>query len=163
MKFKKAKLFFKDNKINLVEYTVGTDYYEFIKQNSQNGYEQIILTTDFMLAIIKYYFIERRFNISEIVPVDEDEFLVNKFKYYLEKIEENREQFMYLLSEMDFLFYEKNALDIFKIELSGKTLDEKRMRFSAQINGIIIIDENSYEKEKKVICNIVAGHLGCEV
>ncbi|MDF9597884.1 hypothetical protein P5808_28645 [Bacillus cereus] len=160
MNFTRAKIFSKENEIQMLEYGSDIEYYSFIKEKSEQGYEQVILTTDFMLAILKYYFIDRKFAIKGIVPVDEEESLVSKFKYYIDKIEEDRVYFTYLLTELDFLFNEKNSLDIFKIELSGKSLSGERMRFNIQINGIVQIKDSCYQIEKDVLIKVITGHLG---
>lgn len=163
MNFKRAKIFNKENRIHIIEYKQNDDYYSFIKDNSEQGFEQVILTTDFMLAILKHYFLKRNFVIKEILPIDEDPFLVDKFKSYLEKIEEDRGQFAYLLSEMDFLLHEKNALDIFKIELSGKSLSDERIRFNVQINGVVQIKDTCYEEEKEELIKVITAHFGWEI
>lgn len=163
MEFRRAKIFSKENKVFLLDYDINDDYYAYIKKHSDEGYEQVILTTDFMLAILKHYFINRKFNLKEILPIDDEPFLVEKFQRYLEMLEDDREKIIYFLSELDFLLYEKNALDIFKIELSGKSLSEKRTRFSAQINGIICINVPSYEEEKEELIKVISNHLEWEV
>ncbi|WP_290716714.1 MULTISPECIES: hypothetical protein [Exiguobacterium] len=160
MNFTRGKVFSRNNNIEVLNYNLEDDYYSFIKKNSEKGYEQVILTTDFMLAILKYYFIDRKFTIKEIIPVDEEGFLVSKFESYIERIEEDRDQFLKLLEEMDFLFYEKNALDIFKMELSGKNKFDERIRLNVQINGIINIKESCYEEEKENIRNVILTHFG---
>ena len=159
MNFKKGKVFIKE-KAELIPYIDGQDYYDLIKNCGNKGYTQIILTTDFILEIFKYYFIKRKFNLVEIIPLDDDEIeMKNKFKQYTTMLEEDRDNFTYIISDLDFLSKEKNSVDIFKIELKGSSLNGKRVRINIQINGIIHITDTCYEDEKAVLCEIINKHL----
>lgn len=160
MEFTKGKVFIKDSEVIIAPYEEGKDYYQLIRDYNEKGYEQIILTTDFMTTILKYYFIQKKYVISDIQPLDEEETeLKNKLERFVEIIKEDRDNFAYLMEELGVLAEGKNSIDIFKIELKGKNAEGIRDMISVQINGIIMVSKDSYSDENVVISEIIKNHI----
>lgn len=160
MKLIKGKVFIKDSDVIIAPYEEGKDYYQLIKEYNEKGYEQIILTTDFMTAILKFYFIQKKYSISDIHPLDEDEIEVKKrFENYVEIIKEDRDYFANLIEDLSILAEGKNSIDIFKIELKGKNAAGQRNMLFVQINGVITMTNDSYAEEESQICAIIKSHI----
>ena len=67
-----GKLFKKDNVVSVIKYDNTSDYYKFVKEYSDNGYFQVVLTSPIMISLLKTYFVRRKYSISKIELIEED-------------------------------------------------------------------------------------------
>ena len=147
MKYKLAK-FFKDDIGNIVvfDYSSQDDYYSFVKKYRDKGYSQVIITSEIMVDLIKYYFIERKFRLAALELIAMDPELHNELDTIINEMSEDRDYFSILLSRLDFLL-EETSIDIKKVELNNK-LDTS---IYLQVNGIFGISEKKYDVESQYL------------
>lgn len=151
MNFRFGKMFrYKDyekKSIKIIDYNPEdeSNYYAFIKKQSDNGYIQIIINSNIMMFLLKYYFIERKFTITSILFTEEDEKFVEECTKIIEKVNNDRAHFVDLIDQIKFLSNE-DCIEIFKISLRGKKGNDT-IRIEIQANGITKINENKYNEE----------------
>lgn len=160
MKNRYAKIFGTsfENKIVNIEYSPGNDYYEFIREQREAGFKQIIITSEIMLKIIDEYFLNRKMNISSIEFMVDDDCLDKEVKSILNNMLSDRAYYNKLIDKIKFLI-EESSIDIKKIELKGKLEDNTVISIFIQVNGILGINEDHFEDEAKRLVNKIAGWL----
>lgn len=135
-----------NNTLKSFEYSIGGDYYSFVKDICLKGYKQVIITSDLMIPVLKEYFLVKKFKINDLQFMIEDTQLQQEIKHLLDKISIDRAYFNELLDKVTFLS-EESTIDIRKIELSGRYPTGKAVRISLQVNGIIGISEGALDTE----------------
>ena len=156
MKIKCGKLFIKENCISPIVYD-DSDYYRFVKNYSEQGYYQVILSSTIMIDLLQNYFVERKFEIVGIDFMEEDEVLKNEIDILIRQIGESREKFCYLIEKLKFL-NEDSSIEVKKLEL--KHLDRLGSTFLyLQVNGLYGIYIKHYDTEENYIKDIVERNL----
>ncbi|WP_426348678.1 hypothetical protein ACPWSR_13100 [Alloiococcus sp. CFN-8] len=122
-----------------------TDYYSFVKTQHVLGYRQVILTSEIMIELVKYYFLERKFKVVSIDLMEEDSHLSSDLEYIIEKTTCDRAYFANLIKHLDFIS-EKSSIDIKKIELAGKE-NNNYIKTFFQVNGIVGVSRDEYNNE----------------
>lgn len=126
---------------------IEKDYYAFIKKNYDNDLIQFIFTSEIMAKLLNYYFLERKFTITKIDFMEEDESLTERIDSILDMINADRAYFSDLLNEIKFLI-DVSSIDIKRMEFKFKNIETgKSLRMMVQVNGIFEIDENNYKAE----------------
>lgn len=161
MKHKLGKFFWKykneNRMLNVFDYEPANnrDYYEYVKHYHQLGFHQLILTSDLIIDLVSYYFLEKHMSIGEIEFMEEDESLDEKIQNLIENCRIDRGYFTELIKELNFIC-EETSIDIKRIVLINQfdfNMLPKSIFF--QVNGIIGIDEKSYENEiQSLIVNL---------
>lgn len=149
MKNRYAKLFIDiDSKRIIPEnYIPGQDdYYKIVKTNCEKGYKQVIITSRMMTSVLKSYFYDMHFRISDIEFMVDDSELKTEINNLLESIKQDRAYFGELLNKINFLS-DESAIDIKNIELKSRTIDNKALSIRIQVNGVYAISENCFEEE----------------
>lgn len=161
------KLFIKnDNGIKKIvpkpyDPAINKDYYSYVKRYCDKGFNQFIITSEYMMELLEYYFLERKFSITEIIFLEDDLELEENISWHLERLTEDRAYYNKLIDRLKFLF-DDSSIDIKRIVLQGKLLDQKKgyMSIMAQVNGIYSIDlkqEEHFNEENKKIISIIEG------
>lgn len=158
MEKKSYKLFrFNTNKITNIEipeyHYEDEDYYLFVKKNSDNGRIQVIVSSDLMIHLLKYYFYDRCGTILSINLVEEDDDFHLAINEALELIKDNRDAFSLLLDRLYFLRNE-NSIDIqdFLVRIPS---EPEPIFVTIQSNGVIHIEANSSSNEANNLKEIV--------
>lgn len=156
MKSKYAKLFIDaNNKLISRTYSLeNDDYYRLVKENFQNGYKQVIITSKMMTSILKDYFLNRNFIVGQIEFMVDDSSLNHEINKLLENIRRDRAYFGDLINKIDFLS-DESAIDIKKIELTGKSCDNRSMKILVQVNGIYGITDKCFEEESQIFIEMI--------
>lgn len=138
-----------------------TDYYTFVKVCRGKGYHQIILTSDIILSMLSFYFINKKMNISEIKFFEDDENIQDEIDVLLAECKQDRAFFSKLKEELSFLF-DNESIEIKSIEMIGnynyKGEDMPKSIFF-KANGIIGIDKYVHDKEICVVKNFVEDEI----
>lgn len=139
MSFQKAKLFWHvhngQRQICYIPFDDGCEYYDFLKKFHDKGYKQIIITSELMSDLMRFFCQEKNLSVYEIVLMEDDEDLDAELKDILQKMELDRSYFERLLNEIRFLS-EQSSIDINRIYFKGR-YNGVAVRFFIQANGII--------------------------
>lgn len=158
-----GKLFIKydesQKQIIPIEYNsnVDIDYYSFVKKNCSLGYNQIIITSEIMLELIKYYFLSRKFKIENIEFIEEDQELSDEMDYILNQLLIDRGYLSVLIEKLEFIS-DNSSIDIKRIQLSSGLNEENKFSLFIQVNGLCGIEEDFYDQE---VNNIITEIKRC--
>lgn len=130
------------------------DYYSYIKEKSQGGYHQVIITSQMMINLIEYLCIERDFEVSKIEFLEDDVSQDETIANYLKLIKRNKIYFHKLIEELTFI-KDESSIDIKKVYFIGHSKEGKYFRILVQVNGIYQIDKEFFECETKEITKIL--------
>lgn len=139
MSFQKAKLFWHvhngQRQICYIPFDDSCEYYDFLKKFHDKGYKQIIITSELMSDLMRFFCQEKNLSVYKIVLMEDDEDLDAELKDILQKMELDRSYFERLLNEIRFLS-EQSSIDINRIYFKGR-YNGVAVRFFIQANGII--------------------------
>lgn len=157
MKHKLCKIFIKNNNpnnITLIDYNpnVNHDYYRFIKENINLGFQQFILTSDLIIDLMDYYVFTKKLRINYIEFMEED-FEISRI---IEALINNFDIDNYIKLKQELLFLSQNSsIEIKKIDLIDPIGKSFPISLFFQVNGIIGIDLKSYNQEKGILSNLI--------
>lgn len=158
MVYKKAELFWKANNISkdvfCIQYDDNVEYYTFLKQYHDNGYRQIIITSEIMVGLIEHFVLENDFCVYDIVFMEDDQDLTDEISQLLPMLSNNKAFLGKLVEKLNFLS-EKSSIDIQRIYFKGRTTEKIAVNFYLQSNGIIGIDINNYSSISTEISGLI--------
>lgn len=149
----KGKIFrlINSNQLKIEPYNDEYDYYEFIKNERKKGYQQFIITSEYMIKLLEVYFLIRKFRIIDISFIEEDASLIEDIEYFLNKLkkEEHSSDNFNILKKQLMVLNDEESIDIKKIVIQGRTLDcfDKETQITIMVNGVIFIDNESFFSE----------------
>lgn len=164
MNFKKTKLFWKmdvtSRHIHGVLYDDNVEYYTFLRKCRNEGYKQVIITTEIMIQIIRYACLEKGQSIYKIEFVEEDSELESEINAILQNMAKKPAYLTVLLDKLKFLS-ESSSIDIKRIYVKGmyKNKDTAVENYFVQSNGIIGVNEESFSKVSTELSALVEGCL----
>ncbi|MPM63425.1 hypothetical protein SDC9_110305 [bioreactor metagenome] len=155
MEFVFSKLFRrienKQNIIKLIQYNPEVDYYFFLEQQNDNGYQQIILNSSFMISLLEFFFTNKSYDIQEIEFAEDDGEYSGSLRKLINNVNDDRELFGSILDKLKLLKSE-DSIEIYKLTLY---YDDKMIEFKS--NGLIKIDKDSYMDTKEKIESFLNG------
>lgn len=161
MRFEKIKLFRKmdgaSEHVHYLPYDDNIEYYAFLRKCRDNGYKQVIVTSEIMIQILRYVCLKKEQRVYKIEFVEDDEELEKEINILLELMINNKAYLSELLEKLRFLS-EKSSIDLKKIYIKG-TWDNCNVNYFIQSNGIIGINKESFEKVSEELKNLVEGCL----
>lgn len=161
MQLQKAKFFWHvcdgHKEVCYIPFDDNNEYYDFLKEYHDKGYRQIIITSELMANLMKFFVQEKNFSVYQIELMEDDEELDTELNDILQKMEMNRAYFDKLLSKIHFLS-EQSSIDINRIYFKGR-VQRIAVRFFIQANGIIGITHQSYND----IANQIKKYLAREL
>ena len=87
MIYEKAKFFWKINslskKIFCVPFSDSMEYYTFLKQQHNDGYRQIIITSEIMIRLLEHFVLKERLSVYNIQFAEDDEDLASEISALL--------------------------------------------------------------------------------
>ncbi len=162
MRYRKAKFFWKKNHsskvISCIEYDDETEYYTFIKKCHSQKYRQIIITSELMIDIIKYFAIEKQWLVFEIDLAEDDHELKQDLEVLINNTNQDRIYFHQLIDELCFLS-EQSSIDIKRVYIKGRDVEGVAINFFIQSNGIIGINTESFDNISNDIKKIIEEYL----
>lgn len=162
MRYKKMKLFWRINDISrnvfCIPFDDSEEYYSFLKKCHKNGYRQIIITSEIMVQLLKYFTLEENLSVYQLELAEDDEFLQEEVSDLINKVLENGTYFIRLVERLNFLS-EKSSIDIQRVYFKGRDSKNIAINFYLQCNGIIGIDKEHYSLISSKISDQVAGYL----
>ncbi len=162
MRYKKAKFFWKKNNLSKIvsclEYDDKIEYYSFIKTCYAKEYRQIIITSELMIEIIKYFAINKNLLVYEIELVEDDNELKEELELLIANTRKNGFFFQQLIEKLNFLA-EQSSIDIQRIYIKGRDTENNAVNFFIQSNGIIGINNESFESISNDVRKIIKEYL----
>lgn len=159
MKHRLCKIFIKNDnasKIDLIDYdtSINHDYYTFIKEQMNLGFQQFILTSDLIMSLMDYYVLSKNLRINSIEFMEEDQ----EINRITETLSDSKHINNYLKLKKELSFLSQNSsIEIKKINLINPLGNDLPISIFFQVNGIIGIDSKSYDEEKKVLSDIISN------
>lgn len=155
---KKAKLFWKVNSTSknvfCVSFDDNAEYYTFLKQCHNDGYRQIIITSEIMVSLIEHFVLEKNILVYDIVFMEDDDALKDEISNLLTTVSTNIVFLNKLIEKLNFLS-EKSSIDIQRIYFKGRNSDGIAVNFYLQSNGIVGIDKRNYDSVSNEISNLI--------
>lgn len=130
------------------------DYYSYLKEQSDLGYHQVIITSQMMINLIEYLCIDRDFEVTKIELLEEDMKQDETISQYLSLTKKNKIYFHKLIEELTFI-KDESSIDIKRVYFIGHSKDGKYFRFFIQVNGIYEIDEEFFECETNELTKLL--------
>lgn len=141
MKFVQHKLFINSSNEGLIMKVVPDgDYYAFVGKEMKSGLSQIVISSDIMVEILKFFFIEKKAKIVEIDFLEDDKSYKEQFSKLVNEANNDRAYFFKLLEELSFLSIQK-TIDIKSIRFKFRR-NELPIDIMISVNGLITIGEN---------------------
>lgn len=146
MKMNKTKLFKqggKERKIISIPFSDEIEYYTFLQSQYKAGYRQIIVSSEAMIELIKFFVVHEGFVLYSIEFVEDDDELNSEINSILNRMEKNPVYTTILFDKLKFVA-ENSSIDIQRIKMKGRVDDKIVADFYIQSNGIIGISESAY-------------------
>lgn len=146
MQYEKAKFFFDDKKGNVhcIPYNDKINYYSFIKRYREEGYNQLIITSQIMISLIQFLVHEKNLIVYEVEFMEENIELDEKIKILLSKLKADLSLLPYFLDELRFL-EDKSSIEIKRLSFKGRDEVGSAINLYIQVNGIIAINSEMYD------------------
>lgn len=145
MKMKKYKLFWRlgdtGKRIHPISFCDDEEYYSFLKRQFDEGYRQIIISSEAMIELIKECVIELGLKLYNIEFAEEDASLSEDVDELLKAIAERPVLFNTLIEQLHFLA-EKSSIDIYRVSIDGRLENGEAVDIFIQSNGILAISES---------------------
>lgn len=158
MIYKKAKLFWKvtnnSKDVFCIPFNDNVEYYSFLKQYHDDGYHQIIITSEIMVTLIEHFVLEDEFSVYNIEFMEDDQDLMDEVADLLSTIADDRAYLGRLTQKLNFLS-EKSSIELHRVYLKGRNSEGIAINFYLQSNGIIGISRNSYSSISNEIGNLI--------
>lgn len=158
MKFQKTKLFWKVNSgkrhICCVSYDDNAEYYTFLRKCRDEGFRQVIVTSEIMIEIISNAYLKKEYSVYKLEFVEEDSELESEMNTILQTIQNKPAYLSVLLEKLKFLS-EKSSIDIKRIYIKSPYKEDGFDNYFIQSNGIIGINEESFTSVSTEIVALV--------
>ncbi|WP_034538264.1 hypothetical protein [Carnobacterium inhibens] len=142
----------KNSRLDIIK-ILEKDYYFFVRSTMNNGYSQIIISSDIMLKVLRKFFIEKKAKIVTIDFFEEDNDYKNQLELLISSVNRDRDYFINLMDELSFLS-EKQSVDIKSIRIKYRKND-KPIDISLSVNGLVKIGGNDKVDEEIIFLNEV--------
>ena len=162
MQFKKAKLFWgiynDTKKIFCISYDDKIEYYTFLKQCHNNGYRQIIITSEIMIKLIEFFVVENNFTIYKLEFMEDDDELQMEIRGLFQQMTNNIAFLSKFIEKLNFLS-EKSSIEIKRIYFKGRDKKGVASQFYLQSNGIIGINKENFSFVSNSIGSLIERYL----
>ena len=143
-------------KVECAEYNVNQNYYAFIQDKQNEGYNQCIVTSDIMIEIMQYFLLNDCVEISSIIFMVDDEELDSEIQSILVSMKQNTGYWEILKCKLSFLS-QNDSIEIKKVNF--RMLNNAGALSSIQVNGLVTVPENEYNVISGKISNIMEGYI----
>lgn len=156
MQYKRAKFFFdyKKGKVHCIPYNGKIDYYCFIKKYREEGYNQLIITSQIMISLIKYLVLEKNLTVYEIEFMEDNIDLDEKIRKLLSKLKTDLTLLPYFIDELRFL-EDKSSIEIKRISFKGRDDNRNAINLYIQVNGVLGINTEMYDSISSLLVDFL--------
>lgn len=156
MNCKYGKLFknLSTNQVCCLQYDKNQNYYAFIKEMHDKGFNQCIVTSDIMIKIIQKFVLKGNIEIISIEFMVDDSELEAEISGILQAMKQNAGYWDVLKQKLKFLSQD-DSIEMKKV--SFRSLNGMGALFSIQVNGVMIISETEFENVSKSVSKIIEG------
>lgn len=154
MQNKYGKLFqdIKTREIVCEPYSLQQDYYAMIQKAVNACKQQCIFTSSVMISIIQELLLNHKASVTEIEFLEDDDELNHEIACLLKKMKDNAAYWEVLKERLDFLS-RYDSIDIKRVSL--RCLEGAGFIVSIQVNGILVVSENTFDAVSSEIAKIV--------
>lgn len=149
MKNKKFKFFSKSNKIETIFYDETSEYYSFLKNQFDQGYRQVIISTSLIISLLKELSTRYGMQVYKIEFNEDDEELAEEMSQLIQSIQKNPAYICLLCERLEFLS-DDSSIDISRISFKGK-IETIHVDIKIQSNGIVIVNEEAHNIVDSII------------
>lgn len=141
MVYSKSKLFWKiengQKKIFLIDWQEKQqEYYSFVKEQIENGYHQISVTSEIMIELIGMVSMNEKNDIIKIEMMEEDSESETELMELVEQSYRNKGIILKLIKKLRYL-EDESSIEIKRVSFSEKGINNKRNSVFVQVNGLI--------------------------
>lgn len=162
MTYKKAKFFWKmteGGKLSTVlPLDENVEYYCLLKKYREEGFRQVIITSEIMIKIIEYFVLNKKYKNYKIDLMESDKDLNKKINSIIERVNEEQVYFSELIKLLNFIS-EKSSIEINRIYFKGRDEDGEVVNFFIQSNGIIGINDEKFHFISDEILKLIQKEL----
>lgn len=149
MDYVRTKLFWKVDsdvrKIHCISYDDNTEYYTFLRKCNEDGYKQVIISSEIMIQFIREACLGKGHKIMKIEFVKEEAALEKEIQVILQLMDRNSAYFSDLVDKLKFLA-EKSSIGIKRVYIRGLYAEDYIESYFLQSNGIIGINKESFSQ-----------------
>ena len=130
-----------------------TEYYSFIKSCKNEGYRQIIISSEIFIKLIEYFVVRLGFSIVKIEFMEEDNEFLENIDILISNMEKDRAFYSKLQDQLKSIS-EKSSVEIKRVTFKRRN-NLLAERCFMQSNGVIGINQESYDAISEQICTCV--------
>lgn len=145
-----------NSKISCFQYDINQNYYTLIREKQNEGFAQCIITSNIMIEIMQYFILKGDTSIISIEFMVEHDEIEDEIKFILKRMKENIIHWIDLKEKILFLS-QNDCIEVKKIEL--KNINGLGYIFSIQVNGIIIVPEEKFDRVSNMIAGIIESGI----
>lgn len=155
----RTKLFWKMDadarKIHCVSYDSSIDYYAFLRNCHDQGYKQVIISSEIMIQLIREACLGKGYKITKIEFDEEDAELEEEIQVILRLMDDrNPAYFCDLVDKLNFLA-ERSSIGIKRVYIRGLYAEDYIESYFLQSNGIIGINKESFSQISSYISTCI--------
>lgn len=148
MSDKQGKVFQKYNSKELIFFDLnGRNYYQFIKEKSQEGFKQAIFDSNTLILILEYIFASKNGDIVEINLLEQDYEYEEFLKKLISEVKHNRNKIILFVKELSFLTRD-SSIDIKSIKMKYRDKKGRLFLFKISINGLLTYRDTEIAEEE---------------
>lgn len=158
MKFEKGKLFRNSTatfrKVCSRKWEESTtEYYSFIKSCKNDGYRQIIISSEVFIKLIEYFVVQLEFSIVKIEFMEEDDDFLENIDALISNMEKDKAFYSILQDQLKSIS-EKSSVEIRRVTFKRRNKMLAEQCF-IQSNGVIGVNQESFDSISDQICAFV--------
>ena len=155
MRYVHGKFFFdRNNDIKCVSYHSNDDYYNFIRKCRKDGLHQIIITSEMMIDVIRSAYEIDENKVFKIELMVDDSDVENELSTLLMNIDKKPSLFDRFMDCLKAIA-EKSSIEIKRVYIKGSYKQNNKDNFFIQSNGIVGINQESYEAVSLKLCALI--------
>lgn len=158
----RTKLFWKMDagarKIHCISYDSSIDNYAFLRNCHDQGYKQVIISSEIMIQLICEACLEKGHKITKIEFVKEEAELEEEIQVILQLMDRDSAYFCDFIDKLKFLA-ERSSIGIKRVYIRGLYAKDFIESYFLQSNGIIGINKESFSQISSNISCYIEKYL----
>ena len=162
MENKKGKLFWKlgetPNKVYCIRWEEqDTEYYSFLKQKKQDGYRQVIISSEIFMSFLRFAVGEKGYSLLGIEFMEEDTDFNSEIDVLISMLQTNPACFAPLMDKLQ-VVAEKSSIEIKRVSFKSR-INGMAVQFFIQSNGLIGVNAEAFDLVSQMINTFIEGCL----